>query len=74
MKILQTTLNSFEDGKALLVFDDGQKLRVSKDMLPGFVTGDIVSLALMTNEDAKEQHNKMLKGILNEIIDDETKE
>ncbi len=74
MKILQTTLDSFEDDKALLVFDDGQKLRVPKDMLPGFVAGDIVSLTLSTNDDAEKQREKMLKGILNEIIDNEIKE
>ncbi len=72
MKILQATLEAFEDDKALLIFEDKQKLRVPKDMLPGFVVGDIVSLTLMVNGDAKEQHNKMLKGILNEIIDEET--
>jgi len=70
MKNLQATLESFEGNKALLVFEDKQKLRIPKDMLPGFVTGDIINLTLATNEVAKEQHDKMLKGILNEIIDE----
>ncbi len=71
MKNLQATLETFEDNEALLIFEDKQKLRIPKDMLPGFVAGDIINLSLMVNEDAKEQHNKMLKGILNEIIDEE---
>jgi len=72
MKILQATLETFEDDNALLVFEDKQKLRVPKNMIPGFVPGDIINLSLMVADEAKEQNQKMLKGIINEIIDEES--
>ena len=69
MKLLTATLASFEDNKAILQFEDGQKLLVDKINLPGFSQGDTISLSFYNDIDSKEQRQKILKAILNEIIE-----
>ncbi|MGB0757543.1 MAG: DUF3006 family protein [Patescibacteria group bacterium] len=71
MKVLNATLDHFEEDRAVLLFEDGQKLRIAKSMVPGFVQGDIISLTISSEENAEENREKLLKGILNDIIDDE---
>lgn len=68
MKPLTATLDSFEDNQAVLVFADGQRLLVPKEQLVGFSEGDIVSLSFMNDIESREYREKVLKGILNEVI------
>lgn len=69
MKLLPAQLTGFEKDKAVLVFADGQKLLVEKNFLPGFKVGETISLNFFNELESKEQRQKILKAILNEIID-----
>lgn len=68
MKLLTATLDRFEEDDAVLVLDDGQQLRVNKDYIIGFSEGDTVTLNFFNDADAQGQREKILKGILNEVI------
>ncbi len=68
MKPLTATLDSFEGDIAVLIFDDGQRLTVPKQNLPGFSEGDVISVSFLNDIDSQAQREKVLKGILNEVI------
>lgn len=68
MEFLKATITSIEKEEAILKFSDGQTLKVPTENLKGFLVGDTVSLNFYNDIDSKEQRQKILKGILNEII------
>ena len=74
MNFLKATIDNFEGGKAVLKFADGQTLLVPIDKLIGFSEGDEVFINFYNDIESKEQRQKILKGILNEIIDQDAQE
>lgn len=69
MEFLTATLDRFEDGKAVLILDDGQKIAVDKKYLIGFRPGEVVNFNFLNDIESKERRIKVLKSILNEVID-----
>ena len=74
MDFLKATIDNFEGDKAVLKFADGQTLLVPIDKLIGFSEGDEVFINFYNDIESKEQRQKILKGILNEIIDQDAEE
>lgn len=74
MNFLKATIDNFEGKKAVLKFADGQTLLVPMDKLIGFSEGDEVFINFYNDIESKEQRQKILKGILNEIIGQDVKE
>ena len=74
MNFLKATIDNFEGDKAVLKFADGQTLLVPIDKLIGFSEGDEVFINFYNDIESKEQRQKILKGILNEIIDQDAEE
>lgn len=74
MEFLKAIIDNFEGDKAVLKFEDGQTLLVPLDKLIGFSEGDEVFINFYNDIESKEQRQKILKGILNEIIEQKTEE
>jgi len=68
MKI-NLTIDRFEEEKAVLISDEGEKIIWPKSKLPKDTKeGDILTFAIRSDEEEKEEKKKMAKEILNEIL------
>ncbi len=66
---LRATIDRFEDGKAVLILDDGQKLILDKSKLTEDVKeGDLIFLNLSKSKEATSEQEKLAKNILKEIL------
>jgi len=74
MEFIKAVIDKFLEDKARLKFDDGQTLLVPLNKLIGFSEGDEVFINFYNDIESKEQRQKILKGILNEIIDQDQAE
>ncbi|NQT50333.1 DUF3006 domain-containing protein [Candidatus Kuenenbacteria bacterium] len=69
---LKATIDRIEEDKAVLIFDDGQKLIVPINKLPANSTaGKVLELNLIANEDVTEEKENLAKDVLNEILSGE---
>ena len=69
-KKLTCVIDRLEDNKAVLKFDDGQKLTIPLDILPEeSVEGSVLEIILGGgNHRAEEERAKQAKALLNQIL------
>jgi hypothetical protein len=66
---LKATIDRIENGKAVIITDDGQTLLWSIENLPsGIVEGSVVYISLVDSLMEKEEREKLAKDLLNEIV------
>ena len=75
MMQLKATIDRFEEGKAVLILDDGQKIIIDKNELAkGVKEGDILYLTLSRSQEATLEKEKLAKNILKEILKQDANE
>lgn len=68
MNFLKAIVDRFEEGKAVLIFSDSQKLVISKDLLPkNCQEGSEIKLYFDLFE-SEESKRSLAKSLLNEIL------
>jgi len=69
MNYLQATIDRFENGMAVLKFQDGQELAVKKSFLPKEAReGLVINLSFLTDEEATKEKEDLALKILEEIL------
>ena len=72
MSELTATIDRIEEDKAILVFDDGQKLIIPINKLPANSSaGKILEINLNANENETNEKERLAKDVLNEILSNE---
>jgi len=71
-KNIQATIDRIEEDKAVLVFEDGQKLFVPINALPeNSLAGRTLDISLLPNSSKTESRESLARDVLNEILQDE---
>jgi len=69
MAKLKAVIDRFEDNKAVLVLEDGQKLIINKELLSAdSKESDVVYLGFSKDEQETIKQQKLAKNILQEIL------
>ncbi|HEY1074530.1 MAG TPA: DUF3006 domain-containing protein [Patescibacteria group bacterium] len=69
MHSLTATIDRFERGRAVLVFDDGQELILPKRKLPGKIQeGSVLFCEIYPAEDAEIRKENIARYLLKEIL------
>ncbi|MCX6778921.1 MAG: DUF3006 domain-containing protein [Candidatus Magasanikbacteria bacterium] len=68
-KKVSCVIDRLEEDKAVLKFDDGQKLTIAIDFLPeDSVEGSVLDINFKEEGGAEEERAKQAKAILNQIL------
>lgn len=69
MTHLKATVDRIEGKHALLSFEDGQHLTVSREMLPSEVQeGSVVEVTFLADHEAAERETEVARRLLNQIL------
>ncbi len=71
-KNIQATIDRIEEDKAVLIFEDSQKLFVPINALPkNSLAGQALEISLLPNRSKTESQETLARDVLNEILQNE---